>query len=115
MEISVKTISLGAANAFIAVQDPTQPHVRHCYFCIGAFVDGRLSGIAVVGRPRLRCVDARRDALELTRIYTEGDRATYTALVAEAKRRTLATGAMRLVPSLLAGCACALCAERAAA
>ena len=111
----IETISLGRANHFVEAQDPSQSRVRLCHFCIGAFVDGRLCGVAIVGRPKHRCMDAGGDTLELTRVYTDGNRDAYLALVAEAKRRARATGATRLIPSSMVGCACSLCAERIAA
>ena len=70
------------------------PPVGHL-FSIGAFHDGRLCGVAIVGRPVARHRDDGLTA-EVTRLCTDGTRNAASFLLGRAARAALALGYRRI-------------------
>jgi hypothetical protein len=94
---------LAMANRFVAL------HHRHHKPAVGhrfslAVVDevGVLHGVAIVGRPVARMVDAR-STLEVTRLCTDGTRNACSMLYAAAARAGKAMGYMKIQTYVLAG------------
>lgn len=90
-------LNLRDANAFVSVHHRHhKKSVRGCKFCLGVKVDGRLCGVAIVGRPVARCFDDGKTA-ELTRLCTDGTANAASFLLSKAKRAAQAVGFQHLL------------------
>ena len=98
--LSLRPITLRAANAYIAEHHRHHGPVRGCVFCIGCFEGGRLCGACVVGRPVARNLQDGT-TLELTRVCTDGTKHAASKLIAAATRASFAIGCTRVVSYVL--------------
>lgn len=88
-------ISLDEANAFVAAHHRHHPPVVGHLFSIGAFRDGEVAGVVIVGRPVARLRD---DGLttEVTRLCSDGSKNVCSFLYGAAARATFALGYLRI-------------------
>lgn len=95
MALRHAALGLDEANAFVAaLHRHHRPVVGH-KFSIGAFQDGQLVGVVIVGRPVSRMRDDG-ETLEVTRLCTDGTRNACSFLYGAAARATFALGYQRL-------------------
>lgn len=94
-------VDLTEANAFVAQHHRHHRPVVGHKFSLGAAVDEKVVGVAIVGRPVAR----RRDdgmTLEVTRLCTDGTRNACSFLYGAAARACFALGYSRIGTYLLA-------------
>lgn len=94
--IGLRPIGLRAANAFVMEWHRHHGRVVQACWCIGAFVDGNLVGVAIVESPKANALRAA-GALEVTRLSTDGTRNVATRLLGRVTADALSTGVRRLV------------------
>lgn len=95
MKLELVPIELAEANAFVTqLHRHHRPVVGH-RFSIGAALDGRVVGVAIVGRPVAR---HRQDGwtVEVTRLCTDGTRNACSFLYGAAWRAARAMGYRRI-------------------
>lgn len=68
MSMSIEPITLREANAFVDKHHRHHDPVRGCLFCVAASLDGEIVGVAVVGRPVSRVLQADGYTAEVTRV-----------------------------------------------
>jgi hypothetical protein len=101
MSLSVERIGLDEANAFVAEHHRHHKPVVGHLFSLGAALDGRIVGVAIVGRPVAR----RRDdgiTAEVTRLATDGTKNACSFLYGAASRAAFALGFKRIGTYILA-------------
>ena len=91
MHFALTHLELTDANAFVAQHHRHHKPVRGHRFSIGAEYDGRLVGVAIIGRPVARAVD-HRNVLEVTRLCTDGTPNACSFLYSAAARAGKALG-----------------------
>ena len=98
--LTLIAVPLSEANAFVA------PHPRHHKpvtghkFSIGCMKDGRLAGVAIVGRPVSRYLDDGL-TLEVNRLCTDGTPNACSFLYGAAWRAARALGYRKIVTYIL--------------
>lgn len=94
--LTVRPITLHAANAYVAEHHRHHRPARGCVFCISAWDDDRLVGVAIVGRPLARML---QDGLtcEVTRCCTDGTRNACSKLYATVAKAARAMGYERVI------------------
>ena len=98
--LELKPVTLAEANAFV------QQHHRHHKpgtghkFSIGCMGNGRLVGVAIVGRPVSRYLDNSL-TLEVNRLCTDGTKNACSMLYAAAWRAARAMGYQKIVTYIL--------------
>lgn len=98
--MEVKPITLREANAYVeAFHRHHGPTVGHKW-SHAAYKDGRLCGVAVVGRPTGRYLDDGH-TLEVTRLCTDGTRNACSVLYAACARRAKLEGYEKIVTFIL--------------
>jgi hypothetical protein len=92
---TVERVELAEANAFVRQFHRHHGGVRGHLFSIGAGCDGRICGVAIVGRPVAR---GRQDGVtaELTRLCTDGTANACSFLYGAAARAAFALGYKRI-------------------
>lgn len=96
MTLAVVPIPFATAKAFVALHHRHhQPPAGH-KFSLGAYLDGRLVGVAIVGRPSSRVLD-QRGYLEVTRTCTDGTRNANSCLYGAARREAKRRGYAHLI------------------
>jgi hypothetical protein len=99
--LEVRPVELATANAYVAEYHrhhaPTQGH----RFSLGAYQDGRLCGVAIVGRPVARLAGDPLEVLEVTRLCTDGTRNACSVLYAAAARAGREMGYERIQTYIL--------------
>lgn len=83
------------ANAFVTDLHRPHPPVAGHKFSLGAFKDGKLCGVAIVGRPVSRMRDDGQ-TLEVTRLCTDGTKNACSFLYGAAARACFALGFRRI-------------------
>lgn len=89
-------VSLKEANAFVAAHHRHHKPVTGHKFSIGCKEDGRLVGVAIVGRPVSRYLDDSL-TLEATRLCTTGERNACSMLYSAAARAAKAIGYRKII------------------
>lgn len=89
-------VSLAEANAFVAAHHRHHKPVVGHKFSIGCEQDGRLVGVAIVGRPVSRYLDDGL-TLEVTRLATTGEKNACSMLYAAAARAAKAIGYRKII------------------
>ena len=89
-------VSLSEANAFVAKYHRTHKPVTGHKFSIGCMKDGRLVGVAIVGRPVSRHLDNGL-TLEVTRLRTTGEKNACSMLYVAAARAAKAIGYRKII------------------
>lgn len=88
-------VQLSEANAFVSVLHRHHKPVVGHLFSIGAELDGKLVGVAIIGRPVSRHRDDGHTA-EVTRLCTDGTRNACSFLYGAAARAAFALGFLRI-------------------
>lgn len=101
MALDIVPCSLAEANAFVSQVHRHHGEVVGAKFCIGAAIDEKVVGVAIVGRPVARMLDDGW-TLEVTRLATDGTKNACSALYAAAWRAARAMGYKRLITYILA-------------
>ena len=94
--MTLTPISLSEANAFVALWHRHHKPVVGHKFSIGCEADGRLAGVAIVGRPVSRYLDDGK-TLEVNRLCTDGTKNACSFLYAAAARAARAMGYQRII------------------
>ena len=98
MNFTAKHIPFRQACAFIAAHHRHHKPPQGCIVCIGLFQAAELVGVAVIGRPVSRMIQARGDTVELTRLCVLEDVPfAASALQARARRVAQALGYSKLI------------------
>lgn len=99
--LALERIGLDEANAFVtALHRHHKPVVGHL-FSLGASADGKIVGVAIVGRPVARMRDDGITA-EVTRLCTDGTRNACSFLYDASARAAFALGFKRIGTYILA-------------
>ena len=93
-------VSLAQANDFVLNNHRHHKPVVGHKFSIGCASDGRLAGVAIVGRPVSRYLD-NGSTLEVNRLCTDGTKNACSFLYAAAWRAAKAMGYKKLVTYIL--------------
>lgn len=94
-------ISLSEANAFVATAHRHHGPVIGHKFSLAAHIEGKICGIAIVGRPVSRMRDDGL-TLEVTRLATDGTRNACSFLYGASARAAMALGYRRIGTYILA-------------
>ena len=94
-------IRLPEANAFVLEHHRHHKPVIGHLFSLGAVIDGKLVGVAIVGRPVARLRDDGLTA-EVTRLCTDGTRNACSFLYGASARAAFALGFKRIGTYILA-------------
>jgi hypothetical protein len=95
MKMSLCPLSLEEANAFVDLHHRHHRPVVGHKFSLGAVKDGKIVGVAIIGRPVSRIRDDGK-TLEVTRLCTDGTRNACSFLYGAAARATFALGYQRI-------------------
>ena len=102
MSIEIVPMTLREANEFVSIHHRHhRPTVGH-KFSIGAAADGKIVGVAIIGRPVSRHLD-NGWTLEVNRVATDGTRNACSALYGAAWRAARAMGYKKLITYTLPG------------
>lgn len=93
----LKPITFAQAREFVATHHRHHKPPAGHKFSIGVESDSGLVGVAIVGRPVSRVLDATGDTLEVTRTATDGTPNANSMLLAAARRATFALGYTRVI------------------
>lgn len=96
MKIEIVPVTLTYAHAYVAQHHRHHRPSRGGLFAVGAASDGRIVGVAVIGRPVARLLQDGWTA-EVTRVATDGTPNACSALYGAAWRACRALGWRRLV------------------
>ena len=99
--LTLTPVSLAEANAFVAQHHRHHRPVTGHKFSIGCTVDGRLVGVAIVGRPVSRYLDNGL-TMEVNRLCTDGTKNACSMLYAAAWRAARAPGHQQIITDPLA-------------
>ncbi|BDE87610.1 hypothetical protein CE91St42_20680 [Oscillospiraceae bacterium] len=93
-------VSLSEANSFVTMHHRTHKPVTGHKFSIGCTENGRLVGVAIVGRPVSRYLDDGL-TLEVNRLCTDGARNACSFLYGAAWRAARAMGYRKIITYIL--------------
>jgi hypothetical protein len=100
-KMTIERVGLDEANAFVvSLHRHHKPVVGHL-FSIGASFEGKIVGVAIIGRPVARMRDDGRTA-EVTRLCTDGTKNACSFLYGAAARAAFALGFKRIGTYILA-------------
>lgn len=100
-KFTIERIGLDEANAFVTEHHRHHRRVVGHMFSLGAASEGRIVGIAIVGRPVARMRDDGVTA-EVTRLCTDGTKDACSFLYGAAARAAFALGFKRIGTYILA-------------
>lgn len=89
-------VTLAAANAFVSTHHRHHRPVTGHKFSLGCEQDGRLVGVAIVGRPVSRYLDDGK-TLEVNRLCTTGEKNACSFLYGAAARAARALGYQKII------------------
>ena len=98
--LTIRHIELSEANAYVTEHHRHHKAVRGHRFSLACYPDGRLCGVAIVGRPRSRRID-QHTTVEVLRLCTDGTRNTCSKLYGACRRAAKALGYDRLITYIL--------------
>ena len=98
--LTLRPVSLAEANAFVAEYHRHHKPVRGHKFSLGCMADGRLAGVAIVGRPVSRYLDDGL-TLEVNRLCTDGARNACSFLYGAAARAAREMGYHKIITYIL--------------
>jgi hypothetical protein len=99
--LTIERVDLAEANAFVRLHHRHHGPVVGHLFSLGAALNGKIVGVAIIGRP----VSRRRDdgvTAEITRLATDGTRNACSFLYGAAARAAFALGFKRIGTYILA-------------
>jgi hypothetical protein len=94
-ELQLQPCDLGEANQFVRKHHRHHPPVVGHKFSLAAISDGKIVGVAIVGRPVARLRDDG-ETLEITRLCTDGTKNACSFLYGAAARACFALGYRRI-------------------
>lgn len=94
-KIEIRAIDFAGANRFVEAHHRHHKPVQGHRFSLCAVADGKIVGVAIVGRPVARLTDHSR-VLEVTRLCTDGTPNACSALYGAAARAGAALGYERI-------------------
>ena len=94
--LEIVPLPLATANAFVSEHHRHHKPVRGHKFSIGCMADGKLSGVAIVGRPVSRYLD-NGTTLEVTRLCTDGTKNACSFLYGAVRRAAKALGYKKII------------------
>ena len=100
MMLELVPVSLAQANEYVRLHHRHHKPVVGHKFSIGCNSDGKLSGVAIVGRPVSRHLD-NGSTLEVNRLCTDGTKNACSFLYAAAWRAAKAMGYKKLITYVL--------------
>jgi hypothetical protein len=100
-KMTVERLELAEANAFVFEHHRHHKPVVGHLFSVGAALDGKIVGVAIVGRPVARLRDDGVTA-EVTRLCTDGTRNACSFLYGATARAAFALGFKRIGTYILA-------------
>ena len=98
--IEIRETTLREANAYVEELHRHHGKVVGHKWSLAAYKDGRLCGVAIVGRPTGRYLD-NGSTLEETRLCTDGTRNACSALYAACARRAKREGYAKIITFIL--------------
>lgn len=98
--IEIRETTLREANAYVEELHRHHGKVVGHKWSLAAYKDGRLCGVAIVGRPTGRYLD-NGSTLEVTRLCTDGTRNACSALYAACARRAKREGYAKIITFIL--------------
>lgn len=98
--LEARPISLREANAYVVQNHRHHDRATGHKWSIGAYKDGELCGVAIVGRPTGRRLDDGK-TLEVTRLCTDGTHNACSFLYAAAARRARREGYAKIITFIL--------------
>lgn len=99
--LTVSHIELKEANAYVTANHRHHKAVRGHRFSLACYEDGRLCGVAIVGRPRSRRIDQHM-TVEVLRLCSDGTKNACSKLYGACRRAAKALGYHRLITYILA-------------
>jgi hypothetical protein len=99
--LTVSHIELKEANAYVTANHRHHKAVRGHRFSLACYEDGRLCGVAIVGRPRSRRIDQHM-TVEVLRLCSDGTKNVCSKLYGACRRAAKALGYHRLITYTLA-------------
>ena len=100
--LSTGHIELKDANAYVMEHHRHHKAVRGHRFSLACYENGRLCGVAIVGRPRSRRIDQHM-TVEVLWLCTDGTRNACSKLYGVCRRAAVALGYDRLITYILDG------------
>ncbi len=98
--LEARSISLREANAYVVQNHRHHDRATGHKWSIGAYKDGELCGVAIVGRPTGRRLDDGK-TLEVTRLCTDGTHNACSFLYAAAAKRARQEGYAKIITFIL--------------
>lgn len=98
--LTLRPVSLAEANAFVAEHHRHHKPVRGHKFSLGCMAEGRLAGVAIVGRPVSRYLDDGL-TLEVNRLCTDGTLNACSFLYGAAARAAKVLGYRKIITYIL--------------
>lgn len=98
--MDISEISLKEANTYVEKHHRHHGRVVGHKWSLAAYKDGRLCGVAIVGRPTGRYLDDGH-TLEVTRLCTDGTRNACSALYSACARRAKREGYEKIITFIL--------------
>lgn len=98
--MDVRQTTLKIANSYVEQHHRHHGRVIGHKWSLAAYKDGRLCGVAIIGRPTGRRLDDGK-TLEVTRLCTDGTRNACSCLYAAAARRAKAEGYAKIITFIL--------------
>ena len=98
--IEIRETTLREASAYVEELHRHHGKVVGHKWSLAAYKDGRLCGVAIVGRPTGRYLD-NGSTLEVTRLCTDGTRNACSALYAACARRAKREGYAKIITFIL--------------
>tara|TARA_B100000700_G_scaffold110520_2_gene124511 strand:+ start:648 stop:1133 length:486 start_codon:yes stop_codon:yes gene_type:complete len=96
-DLRIVPVDLKSARAFVAAHHRhNEPPIGH-KFSVGVAKGDQLVGVAIVGRPVSRVIQAEGNTLEVIRTATDGTRNANSMLYGAARRAAFALGYDRLI------------------
>ena len=99
--MNVRPCELVDANAFVSLHHRHHKPVQGHRFSLSAWDDGRLCGVAIVGRPVARLAGSPVEVLEVTRLCTDGTPNACSALYGACARVAREMGFARIQTYIL--------------
>lgn len=99
--LTVSHIELKEANAYVTANHRHHKAVRGHRFSLACYEDGRLCGVAIVGRPRFRRIDQHM-TVEVLRLCSDGTKNACSKLYGACLRAAKVLGYHRLITYTLA-------------
>ena len=98
--LTIRHAELKEANAYVVAHHRHHKAVRGHRFSLACYEDGRLCGVAIVGRPRSRRID-QQNTVEVLRLCTDGTKNACSKLYGACRRAAKTLGYERLITYIL--------------